>query len=85
MAKEVKMPDLGVTVESVRLLKWLKLEGDEVKMGEMLCEVETDKATTDLESVASGVLLKQVIAEDTDVSVGTTIAYIGEPGESVPE
>ena len=79
------MPDLGVNVESVRLLRWLKQEGDEVKMGELLCEVETDKATTDLESIANGVLLKQMIAEDTEVSVGTTIAYIGQAGESIPE
>ena len=85
MAKEIKMPDLGTTVETILLIKWLKQEGDKVKMGEPLCEVQTDKANTELESVASGVLLKQAIAEDTEVTVGTTIAYIGEADESVPE
>ena len=85
MAKEVKMPDLGTTVETILLIKWLKQEGEEIKMGEPLCEVQTDKATTELESVASGVLLKQLIAGDTEVSVGTTIAYIGDAGESIPE
>ena len=85
MATEIKMPDLGTTVETVVLLKWLKQQGDEVKRGELLCEVQTDKANTELESVAKGILLKQVVAEDTEISVGTVIAYIGEPGESVPE
>ena len=85
MTTEIKMPDLGTTVETVILLKWLKQEGDEVKRGEPLCEVQTDKANTELESVAKGVLLKQVIAEDTEIPVGTVIAYIGEPGESAPK
>lgn len=85
MATAIKMPDLGTTVDSILLLKWLKQEGDQVKRGEFLCEVQTDKANTELESVAKGVLLKQVVAEDTEVLVGTVIAYIGEPGESVPE
>ena len=85
MVTEIKMPDLGTTVETVVLLKWLKQQGDQVKRGEPLCEVQTDKANTDLESVAKGTLLKQVIVEDTEIMVGTVIAYIGEPGESVPE
>ena len=84
MATEIKMPDLGTTVETVVLLKWLKQEGEQVKRGEFLCEVQTDKANTELESVAKGTLLKQVVAEDTEIPVGTVIAYIGEPGESVP-
>ena len=83
MATEIKMPDLGTTVETVVLLKWLKQEGDEVKRGELLCEVQTDKATTELESVAQGTLLKQLVEEDTEVNVGTVIAYIGEPNEVI--
>mgnify|MGYP003981377121 CR=1 FL=1 len=85
MSVEVKMPDLGTTVESVVLLKWLKQVGEAVKRGEPLCEVQTDKANTELESVAKGTLLKQVIAENTEIPVGTVIAYIGEPGENIPE
>jgi len=85
MAIEIKMPDLGTNVDTVVLLKWLKKEGDTVKMGEPLCEVQTDKANTELESVASGVLLKQMIEEDCEVSVGTVIAYVGESGETIPE
>ena len=85
MAIEIKMPDLGTTVETVVLLKWLKQEGEEVKRGEPICEVQTDKANTELESIAKGVLLKQVIAEETEIPVGTVIAYVGQPGESVPQ
>ncbi len=85
MATEIKVPDLSTNVDTVVILKWLKQEGDEVKRGELLCEVQTDKANTELESVAKGTLLKQVVVEDTEVPVGTVIAYIGEPGESVPE
>ena len=83
MAIEIKMPDLGTTVEDVVLLKWLKQEGDEVQRGEALCEVETDKARTDLESFAKGVLLKKVASEGDSIPVGTVVAYIGEPGETI--
>jgi len=85
MAVEIKMPDLGTNVDTVVLLKWLKKEGDTVKMGEPLCEVQTDKANMELESVTSGTLLKQIIEEDCEVSVGTVIAYVGESGETIPE
>ena len=85
MAKAIKMPDLGTTVDTVTLIKWLKQEGEQVKRGEALCEVETDKATTELESVAQGTLLKQVIAEGTEITVGTVIAYVGDPGEDISE
>ena len=85
MVKAIKIPDISTTAETVVLLKWLKQEGQQIKRGEPLCEVETDKANTELESVAEGTLLKQVIAEETEIAVGTVIAYVGEPGESIPE
>ncbi|MBN1437248.1 MAG: hypothetical protein JW936_09240 [Sedimentisphaerales bacterium] len=85
MAKEIKVPDLGVNVETVVILKWMKEVGDEVKMGDVLCEVETDKAATDLESVAKGVLLKKLFDEGAEVEKDTVIAYVGEAGEAVPE
>ena len=85
MAVEVKMPDVGTTVYTVVLQKWLKNEGDQVKRGEPLCEIETDKAVTELESVAQGTLLKRVVPDNTEITVGTVIAYIGEPNEPVPE
>ena len=83
MATEIKVPDLGTNDDSVVILRWLKKEGDAVKRGDLLCEVQTDKATTELESVAQGTLLKCLVEEDTEVSVGTVIAYVGEPGEAV--
>ena len=83
MAVEVKMPDLGTTVDTVKLVKWLKKEGDQVKRGEALCDVETDKGVVEPESIAQGTLLKQVVPEETDIAVGTVIAYVGEPGEVV--
>ncbi len=85
MAKEIKIPDISTTTDTVVLLKWLKQEGEQVKRGQALCELETDKATTELESIAQGTLLKQVVAEGTEVNVGTVIAYVGVPGEIIPE
>lgn len=85
MAKAIKMPDLGTTVDKVTLIAWLKQEGEQIKRGEALCEVETDKANTELESVAEGTVLKQVIAEGTEITVGTVIAYVGDPGEDISE
>ena len=84
MATEIKVPDLGTNVDVVVILKWLKKEGDAMKRGDLLCEVETDKATTALESVAQGTLLKRLVEEDTEVTVGTVIAYVGEAGEVTP-
>lgn len=85
MATAIRMPDLGTTVDKVTLIAWLKQEGEAVKRGEILCEVETDKATTELESVAQGVLLRHVVAAGTEIEVGTVIAYVGQAGESVPQ
>lgn len=85
MAVEIKMPDLGTTVDTIVLLKWLKAEGDYVKRGESLCEVQTDKANTELESAAQGTLLNQLVKEDTEITVGTVIAYIGDPGDPIPQ
>jgi pyruvate/2-oxoglutarate dehydrogenase complex dihydrolipoamide acyltransferase (E2) component len=85
VATPIPIPDLGVNVETIVLLKWLKQEGDPVKRGDILCEVETDKATTELESIAKGVLLKQLFEEGAEIPSGTVIAYVGEQGEAVPE
>jgi len=85
MATAIKMPDLGTAVDHVRLVSWLKKEGEHVKRGEPLCEVETDKAASELESVAEGVLLKQLVRADTEIDQGTIIAYIGELGEAIPD
>lgn len=79
------MPALGQTSDEAHIQEWLVKEGEEVEMGQPLLSVETDKAQLEVESVADGVLLKIVCPADTTVSAGTTIAYIGEAGESVPD
>src|SRR5881296_1739931 len=84
MATEVKLPRLGQGMEAGTITKWLKSEGDRVEKGEPLFEVDTDKATQEVEAEASGVLLK-IAVESGEVPVGETIAVIGDEGESVPD
>src|SRR3954469_9424224 len=83
MATEIKLPRLGQGMESGTIVKWLKSEGEAVKKGEPLYELDTDKVTQEVEADASGVLLKIAVAEG-EVPVGRTIAVIGEAGEEVP-
>src|SRR5215471_2950755 len=82
MATEIKLPRLGQGMESGTIVKWLKSEGDPVKKGEPLYELDTDKVTQEVESDASGVLLK-IAVQEGEVDVGRTIAVIGEQGEEV--
>ncbi len=84
MAAEVKVPRLGQGMESGTIVKWLKVEGDAVRKGEPLYELDTDKVTQEVEAEAAGVLLKIAVPEG-EVPVGATIAFIGEKGEDVPE
>ena len=81
MADEVKLPRLGQGMETGTIVRWLKAEGDRVEQGEPLYEVDTDKATQEVEAEASGVLLAIAVAEG-EVPVGQTVGVIGEPGES---
>lgn len=85
MAKEVLMPKLGMTMETGTIVQWFKEEGDQVEAGEILLEVMTDKINIEVESYESGTLLKKYYQEDDVVPVNQVIAYIGEPGEQVPE
>ena len=78
MAIEIIIPDFGTSVEEVRLIRWLKKESDTVKKGDALCELETDKATTELESFVEGVLLRQLVEADSEIGIGTVIAHIGK-------
>ena len=78
MAVELKMPALSPTMEEGTLAKWLVKEGDEVKSGDIVAEIETDKATMEFEAVDEGVISKLLVAEGTEnVKVGTVIALIG--------
>ena len=81
MAKVIVMPKLGLTMTEGTVSKWLKHEGDTVKEGEGLFEVETDKLTNTIEASVSGVLLKIVAAEGAEVPCLKPVAVIGEPGE----
>ncbi|AJP71502.1 pyruvate dehydrogenase complex E1 component subunit beta [Sphingomonas hengshuiensis] len=82
MAIELKMPALSPTMEEGTLAKWLVKEGDVVKSGDILAEIETDKATMEFEAVDEGTIQSIVIAEGTDnVKVGTVIALIAGEGE----
>ena len=82
MAIELKMPALSPTMEEGTLAKWLVKEGDVVKSGDILAEIETDKATMEFEAVDEGTIASIVIAEGTDnVKVGTVIATIAAEGE----
>jgi pyruvate dehydrogenase E2 component (dihydrolipoamide acetyltransferase) len=83
MSTPVLMPKLGNSVESSLILKWCKQPGDQVKVGEVLCEIETDKATMEVESPSEGVLLEQLFAEGDEVPVLTVIAHVGALGETV--
>ena len=84
MAFELKMPQLGLTMEEGTLSKWIKHEGDTVKAGDVVAEITTDKLTNELTSEQDGVLLKIVAQEGDDVPVKGTLAWIGQPGEAVP-
>src|SRR5206468_1546518 len=82
MATEVKLPRLGQGMESGTIVKWLKSEGESVKKGDALYELDTDKVTQEVEAEATGVLLKIAIPEG-EVEVGRTIGFIGDKGETV--
>src|SRR5579862_7834941 len=84
MVTQVLMPALSPTMTEGKIARWLKSEGDPVHSGDVLAEIETDKATMEVEAVDEGVLAKIVIPEGTDhVAVNTPIALIAENGEDV--
>lgn len=83
MAIKVLVPLLGEGVEEVTIIKWLKQEGDSVNELEPLLEVNTDKVDTEIPAPASGTVLKIVAEEGAPAKVGTVLAFIGKPGESV--
>ena len=83
MASEIIMPRVGQSVESCVIINWKVKEGDQVTEGQPLCEVETDKATFDVESTATGTLLGIFYPEDSDVPVLEVIAAVGESGEDI--
>jgi pyruvate dehydrogenase E2 component (dihydrolipoamide acetyltransferase) len=83
MAEQVLMIALSPTMDTGTVVKWNKKEGDKVESGDVLCEVETDKAAMDYESMSEGTLLKILAREGDSVAVGEVIAIIGEEGENI--
>ncbi|HEY1764364.1 MAG TPA: pyruvate dehydrogenase complex dihydrolipoamide acetyltransferase [Opitutaceae bacterium] len=83
MANIIEMPKLSDTMTVGTLVKWLKKEGDAVKTGDALAEVETDKATMELESFFDGTLIAVFAPEGSQVEIGTALCAVGKPGEKV--
>jgi len=78
------MPALGISQDTGRIIAWLKNEGDVVKQGDAILEIETDKTTVEIEASAGGILSHVMAHADEDVPVGTVIAFIPAPGETKP-
>jgi pyruvate dehydrogenase E2 component (dihydrolipoamide acetyltransferase) len=83
MANIIEMPKLSDTMTVGTLIKWLKKEGDAIKTGDMLAEVETDKATMELESFFDGTLIAVFVKAGSQVPLGAALCAIGKPGEKV--
>ncbi len=83
MAETVTMPKLGFDMAEGTLVRWVISEGEKVNKGDILAEIETDKATVEVEAPASGVLLQQLVEQGTVVPINTPIAIIGQAGEEI--
>ena len=83
MAEVINMPKLGFDMAEGTLVRWVKSEGDRIERGEVLAEIETDKATVEVESQASGTILKLLAEEGAVLPIGKPIAVVGESGEEV--
>ena len=84
MITAVKLPKLTLTMESATVVKWLKREGDPVRQDEPLFELETDKAVVEVPAPTPG-LLARIVVRDGEVAVGTTVAFIGDTGDALPD
>jgi len=85
MVTEIRMPKYGWTMTEGKITKWLKKEGEPIREGEALFEIETEKVETEVEAIASGILSKILALEGSVVPVGQPIGIISEPGEEVPK
>ena len=85
MAIPIIMPKFGQMTEQSSIVEWRKREGDAVAKGDILFTVETDKSVMDVESFEEGTLLKIVVAPGMNVPVQSIVAFLGQPGEAIPE
>src|SRR5713226_8240332 len=83
MAQIIGLPKLSPTMEEGVLVRWTKKEGDKVSPGDLVAEVETDKANMDFNIEDEGTLLKLLVKEGETVKLGAPVAILGEPGEDV--
>ena len=83
MITKVVMPKLSDAMETGKVIKWLRKEGDAVKGGDVLAEIETDKANVEIEAFGGGVLRKIVVGEGDQVPVGDLIAIIADPADDI--
>ncbi|GAB4455662.1 MAG: pyruvate dehydrogenase complex dihydrolipoamide acetyltransferase [Anaerolineales bacterium] len=85
MAETINMPKLGFDMAEGTLVRWVKQVGEPINKGEVLAEIETDKATVEVESPASGVVLQHIVEQGTVVPVNAPIAIVGAEGEAISE
>lgn len=85
MSETINMPKLGFDMAEGTLVRWVKQVGENIKKGDVLAEIETDKATVEVESSASGVVLQHIVDEGTSVPINAPIAVVGAEGEKVDE
>src|SRR5689334_25117944 len=85
MAETISMPKLGFDMAEGLLVRWVKQVGENVNKGDVLAEIETDKATVEVESSASGVVRKLLVEEGSVVPIGNPIAIVGSPDEKIDE
>jgi pyruvate dehydrogenase E2 component (dihydrolipoamide acetyltransferase) len=85
MATPIIMPKFGQMTEESAIVEWLKKEGDKVAKGDILFTVETDKSVMDVESFEAGTLLKIAVKPGVSVPVQSTVGFLGQPGEAIPE
>ena len=83
MAELITMPKLGFDMAEGTLVRWLKAEGDPLKKGEVIAEIETDKATVEVESGYAGVMLRHLADEGADLPVNAPIAIVADEGEAL--
>ena len=83
MAKIIEMPKLGFDMAEGTLVNWIKAEGEKIEKGDVLAEIETDKATVQVESTASGIVFKQLVEANTTLPIGSPIAVISEENEEI--
>lgn len=83
MITEIRMPQLGQTSDEIKLVNWLVGEGEKIEKGQALCEIETDKATMEMESYAAGRVLKLIASPESIIKTGQAIALIGDPEDTI--